>query len=391
MINQEEIRQAYYYTDVEPTLERLNTILEITENFEKEGESRLLCALNMRHMDIPEIERLGDYIAQAREKMEKELARIHKYEQDFNSEYATDHNGYYNSVNEILRHIRSHLSPLKTVLRKFCYRKQTNKSYHIPQQSVFDRSLLGVETYQPDLFDISEYPPEVQGLFNEMQKFFKEEAECMKICTEIIEEEQKIMRDPVQSKYLLDRYRRKAFEKLRHQVMLITEDVIENLKAICPVYNRFSDYASEEGFAQGEFHKHNVAEMDHFCLIEIATKNRDITNEEKALWGDNPALVKKIRYVILHFDELLPKDFKHKMMGYYEYIFCKWALPENIKQATAYFLKHYKGQHKPSKYGAVNKQSSKYDKGSNDVKTFIKNIGNLLSSSKIPDLTTQSA
>lgn len=395
MLNKEEVKQSYYYTDIEPTLDRLNTILDIAKNFEKEGASRLMCALSMKHMDIPEIERLGVYIAQAREKMEKELGRVRKYEKDFNAEFATDHNGYYNSVEEILKHIRSHMSPLKTILRKFCYRKQPSKSdmdfYHIPRQSVFDKSILSSGAFQPDLFDISEYPVEVQGLFSEMQKFFKAEVECMDICTGILEEELRIMKDPVQSKYLLDKYRRKAFEKLKNQIMLISDDVIENLKTLNPAYQRFSDYASEEGFAQGEFHKHNTADMDHFCLIEIATKNKDITNEEKSLWGDNPSLVKKIRYVIMHFDELLPKDFKHKMMGYYEYIFCQWALPGNIKRATGYFIKHYNGVHKTSKYAAVNKQSVHYYKDSDDVKDFIKNINLLLAASKQPELMDQSA
>lgn len=395
MLNKEEIRKSYYYTDIEPTLDRLNTILNIAQNFESEGASRLMCALNMKHMDIQEVERLGVYIAQARDKMEKELVRVRKYEKDFNAEFATDHNGYYNSVKEMLKHIRSHMSPLKTIFRKFCYRKQPSKSdmefYNIPRQSVFDKSVLGMGVYQPDLFDIADYPAEVQGLFTEMQKFFEAEVECMNICTSILEEELRIMKDPVQSKYLLDKYRRKAFEKLKNQIMLITDDVIENLKSLSPAYQRLCDYASEEGFAQGEFHKHNTADMDHFCLIEIATKNKDITNEEKALWGDNPSLVKKIRYVIKHFDELLPKDFKHKLMGYYEYVFCMWALPGNIKRATEYFIKHYNGAYKTSKYAAVNKQSVHYHKDSDDVKEFIKNINFLLSASKQPELMSQSA
>lgn len=395
MLNKEEIRKSYYYTDIEPTLDRLNTILNIAQNFESEGASRLMCALNMKHMDIQEVERLGVYIAQARDKMEKELVRVRKYEKDFNAEFATDHNGYYNSVKEMLKHIRSHMSPLKTIFRKFCYRKQPSKSdmefYNIPRQSVFDKSVLGMGVYQPDLFDIAEYPVEVQGLFTEMRKFFEAEVECMNICTSILEEELRIMKDPVQSKYLLDKYRRKAFEKLKNQIMLISDDVIENLKSLSPAYQRLCDYASEEGFAQGEFHKHNTADMDHFCLIEIATRNKDITNEEKALWGDNPSLVKKIRYVIKHFDELLPRDFKHKLMGYYEYVFCMWALPGNIKRATEYFIKHYNGAYKTSKYAAVNKQSVHYHKDSDDVKDFIKNINLLLSASKQPELMSQSA
>lgn len=104
---------AYYNTDIEPTLDRLNQVKDIVINFETEGADRLLCALSMKHMDLEEIERLTEYISQARDKMNKELERLHKYEKDFNRDFATDHNDYYNSVSEILRHMRSHMSPLK--------------------------------------------------------------------------------------------------------------------------------------------------------------------------------------------------------------------------------------------------------------------------------------
>jgi hypothetical protein len=49
-------------------------------------------------------------------------------------------------------------------------------------------------------------------------------------------------------------------------------------------------------------------------------------------------------------------------MGKYIYFFCKWALPTNIKQAHAYFLKHYHGKHKPSQYAAVNAHSKEWSK-----------------------------
>ena len=118
--------------------------------------------------------------------------------------------------------------------------------------------------------------------------------------------------------------------------------------------------------------------MDHFCLIELVEKAHGITDEEKENWGDDLTLIKKIRFVIKHFDELLPKNFKHKKMGYYQYIFCKWALPENIKRCTTYFINHYKGAHKVRQYAAVSRQSVKYLRDSKDVKEFMTRLKELL-------------
>ena len=82
---QQKCLKAYYKTDIEPTLDRLLQVKDIVSNFELEGADRLLSALKMKHMDFEEIERLAEYISQAREKMDKELVRLHKYEKDFNT------------------------------------------------------------------------------------------------------------------------------------------------------------------------------------------------------------------------------------------------------------------------------------------------------------------
>lgn len=386
---------AYYNTDIEPTLQRLHQVKDIVSNFEVEGANRLMSALKMKHMDLEEIERLTEYISQAREKMGKELDRLHRYEKDFNKDFATDHNDYYNSVSEILRHMRSHMSPLKTILKRFCPRQHPTTSecaaYDIPQKSVFEESTLSKGIYEGNLFDLSTYPPIVQGLFNELIGFFKAEEECMNLCTEILQEEMDIRKDPVRSKCSLDTYRRKAYKRLRNQIFLLNEETINCLKEITPAYQRYLTYSSDEGFAQGEFHKHNNADMEHFCIIECLTETAEITIEEKALWGNNPKTIKKIKYVISHFDELLPSDFRQKHMGLYLYIFCQWALQNNVKKALDYFIAHYKGMYKVVKYAAVNKHNVDYDKNSEIVKKFLSNIKVLFADSNDEDLMEEIA
>lgn len=147
----EEILRSYYYTDVEPTLDRLIEVKDIVTSFEKEGANRLQYALNMKHINEEEVERFASYISNARIKMEKELDRLRDFEEHFNEDFATDHNDYYNSVEGILRHIRSHMSPLKNVLRKFCPRRHPTVPqcvrYGIQQKSVFEGSVLAKGDY----------------------------------------------------------------------------------------------------------------------------------------------------------------------------------------------------------------------------------------------------
>ena len=399
MVNKDEIQQSYYYTDIEPTLDNLHEIIRICDIFIKEGGDRLMCAMGMRKWDIDEIERLSVYIVQSRQKMETELIRLRKYKEDFNDMFATDHNNYYNSVADLLSHIRSHTSPLKNLLKKTCNRRHPNKrdcqQYNIKPKSVRNASVLAAGSYQKPIFGVNDpsTPAQVSGLFRELEKFFADEKECMKICVDVLNEEAEIRKDPVKSKYVLDKYRRKAFEKLRGQIMLISDDTISTLKEITPAYQCFKRFATDEAFAQEEFHKHNVTDMDHFCLIELAVakqKNK-LENDELANWGDNPSWVEKIKCVIKHFDELLPDYFTHKMMGRFQYYFCKWALPGNISNATKYFIKHYNGNWKVSKYGAVNSHGKEYDQHSTEVKNFHSAIQTLLKDANMLEMSVHSA
>ena len=399
MIKEEEIKQSYYYTDIEPTLENLNDIIGICETFMKEGGDRLMCALGMRKWDIDEIERLSVYIVESRQKMEKELHQLNRYKREFNDMFATNHNDYYNSVANILEHIRSHTRPLKELLKKTCNRKHPNKNtckrYNIKPKSVRKESVLASDTYQRQIFGIDDptTPTQVSGLFRELNKFFADEKKCMEICKEVLKEEEDIRRDPVKSKYVLDKYRRRAFEKLRGVIMLITDDTIDTLIDINPTYQRYQNYSTDEAFAQEEFHKPNVPEMDQFCVIEfgVAKRKYQLDNDEIANWGKNPNWIKKIRYIVKHFDELLPDYFNHKMMGKFQFYFCKWALPGNIKKGNEYFIKHYKGNLKVSQYAAVNNHGKNYDQHSEEVKNFHKAIDILLKRNNMLEMAAESA
>ena len=182
----EEIRQAYYYTDIEPTLENLHDIIRISDIFIKEGGDRLMCAMDMRKWDLDEIERLTVYIIQSRQKMETELNRLKRYQEDFNYKFATDHNDYYNSVEIMLRRIRSHTSPLKNLLKNTCSRKHPNskacRRYNIKPKSVRKESVLVSDTYQKPVFGIDDptTPAQVAGLFHELNKFFANEKNVWK-------------------------------------------------------------------------------------------------------------------------------------------------------------------------------------------------------------------
>lgn len=398
-MNKEEIKRAYLRNDFDPVIENLEKVISICDQFKKSGGDRLQYAFEVKSWNLEQVNKLLELIMDARQKMEKELARIKKFETDFISTFATDYNGYFNNVEIVLTRMRSHTSPLKTILKKTCSSKKPRnfelELFNIEPKPVVDASVLATPEYQTSCIDIDDpsIPSPIRDLYHELISFFENQKEAFVICMRILKQVEEVKRDPIKSKYYLDNYRQKTWARIKNTVMLISEDTIEMLIKINPIYQRYQTRSSEEAFAQSEYHNVNTAEMDHFCLIEklVAQKKYGLEKDEIANWGNRPELVKKIKYVSNHFDEVLPSNFGQKSMGKYQYYFCKWALPGNIKACNKYFCKHYHGKWRPSGYAAVNSHSTDYVKRENEISNFREAIKGLLERANMPDIAEISA
>ena len=50
-MTKEEIKLSYYHSEIDPTKQRLNDIIEICKTFQEEGIDRLIYALGINFMD----------------------------------------------------------------------------------------------------------------------------------------------------------------------------------------------------------------------------------------------------------------------------------------------------------------------------------------------------
>ena len=139
----------------------------------------------------------------------------------------------------------------------------------------------------------------------------------------------KVQEEELQTQIDAEKERSEEIDKLKKYVG--TDEYIEELKTITPAYISYQKSSSEENFAANDFHEHNNADMEHFCLIELSEKDKDFTNEDYALFGKAPETIRKVKKAIAFFDDCLPDDFTKKKLGEYQYMFCIWAMPNNIK------------------------------------------------------------
>lgn len=383
----------YYSSVIDPTIDGLNEIVGICQNFKTDGEDRIMFAMKMRNWNIDDIERLEQYIMTACLRMQHSLTRVDTFGKEFNQQYATDENTYFDTVFQLMQRIKSFISPLRMLLKRTCNHhhpdKRTCAFYEIPTKSAVQESVLGGGTYHKAMFGMDDpsMPVEVRTFFTQLTTFFLLLGRCMRSCKKVLDDEKRVRNDPDLSLYVLKLYRKQCLKKLKSLLFLLTEDIIKAMEKSCPAYLAYQSSPSEEIFAQNEFHRHTINDMDHFCTIEYyrAMHDHNFDSEELSLWGNNPETIERVRRVVEHFDELLPEDFTQKMMGKYMCYFCQWALPGNIKAGTTYFQNHYHGRWRTVKYGAVNHHVASYNKNDKEVVNFVHAINNLQITPAAPD------
>lgn len=378
----QSIEDRYYCDDLDETRETLIALLRISKHFTDYGYDRLMAMLDLRKRSEEEIENLSKYLIEATAKMETEYLRATKYSVTYNEKYATDINGYYSKIHKVFTKVRSHMSPIRNLLKKGRPNKRPSqediKRFDISKKELIGSSVMGEASFEYQMFPIEEQPKIVQNLYEIYSRFIDAEGKCMELCIEMLDREEAIGNSEVESNALLEKDRKKWLHQLKDDVLLLNDDIISQLKAINPVYQERQKYASEKAFAPKGFHKFNTVSVRHYFLIdayECLKSKYEMC--ELAIWGKQHDVIDKVRKVVSEFDNLLPEYFKKSMMGQYIYFFCHWASNGEVKEVYNYFAHHYQGKYKIVGYAAVNNHCKTFNGNSVEYKRFINGINYL--------------
>lgn len=384
--NQKQIiEHTYIQKKLDASYQTLVEIIDLVQNFRTEGEARLQEFVHMRKRSKDEILHLADYMCDARLKMEKEYERATRNANGYNEKYPNNIGHYFGDISNVLSKLRSHMSALKTLLRRGYSSAHVPPSYSmrngIPPKPLIQSSVMGRAPYCNPIFPMEEEAEEVQYLFEQVKAFYAAEKKCMDLCVSILEKEKQNSQDPDYCTMLLRYERQKAWQKMEDEICLITDEVINTIKETNPAYKDRCNFASEREFAQFGFHRYNESVMNHLHLLDyyVSRLKKDYTRLELSLWGDQDDVIDNVRKVVADFDNLLPEHFSTKDMGRYMYYFCYWALSSNMKKVHRYFVETYKGKYNSVNYGAVMHHKATFNPEHVEYRVFISNISNLIS------------
>lgn len=370
--------------DPKEGLERIN------EDIKKFDEKRFLAALNYKNWDDTEIELMSREVSEYRIKLEKEHIRLIDFAKNFNKEFVTDNNRCFSTALKLLRKLRSGVSEVKRIYRKFCprpprhryyYRATTNK-----KRSAFDYSYLSINSYQLTLFPLDSeiYSSSVIGLYNEIGKFFHQLSLSLGLCLKVLADEEEIRKDSDHCNYLFEKFKKEVMKEMIDIVSLMPSDADFFQEEHNPAIASLKKFVSTKAWASHGFHNYPKNDVKYLILKEAQEEEKrgDITNEEKVIFGNLPDKIRMIRNIINHFDDLLLKDYhRTKLDAKTIAMFMRWCGISDEQCFVSYFNKLYEKNpnhlYQTVTKGAVNAAKNKLLREDKDDILFDKFVAEL--------------
>lgn len=373
----------YYSPSICNPEEGISQILLAASKF---NADRFLYGLQYKHWDEKKIELLSSEVANYTTKLEKELINLEEFAKIFNNEFATLNNKCFSSAMALLKKIRSGISETKRIFMRFCPRaRQDNILRMIGNNpvSAFDYSRISASSYQLSLFEFEGYPSSVNGLFNEMEKFFLILVRCLQLCKQVLKDEEKIKSDKRQCYLLFLEFKDKVLREIDDFRKLFSRNSVFLTAENCPAIDSRNRFDSDEDWASAGFHSFSQKEVKYLIISQVLDEEEgsDLTRKERLLFGNDVTTVHKYRYIIQHFDELIPESYHRKNFpAKYVQMFFHFVGIQDRHEADAvkYFFEIYqssKHKFKPVTHQAVNGYKKKVLEDKDEsYKKFIENL-----------------
>lgn len=295
---------------------------------------------------IDNVTTLDGMVMEASGILKQELVKLDKFSENFNQQFVTQNNKFFDSSFQLLNKIKSSASRFKTCFKELTPNHTTGSISNVPTNKplLYNRSPLGTEEYSPIMFtDL--YPQEVHNLCQHMQEFFQYIEDGLRICQEVLDEEAEIREDPDHCQDLWLQFKADLANRLSRIVKTININTPIYDSNNSPAINMRNRSASEKDFAQKGYHNLEYADAHTLGVKELVeeAQNDGLTKEEVALFPNDRELALKVRFFILHIDDYLPQNYHGKTIPA-KFIACLMQLckPTVDKHFVDYLTQTYK-------------------------------------------------
>jgi hypothetical protein len=361
-----------YSTIVQRDETGLTQIYEAAKELE---DLNVLEAILLCRFDIRKVEQTLNLVRMYQARLNNESMELVAFAETFIDEYATDNNKCFHIALKLVRKIGTTITGSMKIFRKYCptVRKRLEGSNNIVP--VLDYSRLTFRQYHSQFFGIEPYCELVKTLLFEQATFFYHLVAVLKVCKDMIRQEQEVRGDYARLKKIFDSSCDKVLKSIKDvkatfgPVKLVPEEELEERrKKARPMREWLSN----------DYHEHdnNWLRREAYIQRYIVGSRHGLDPEASQFFAHNPEHGALVCKLVDQFDSLGLAIRKTNVDGYdwqYESMdlvyFLKWSgvsyvdeqgkvvNEENEKRFYEnYVLKHYKGKIKLPSWQAVCRQ-----------------------------------
>lgn len=337
-----------------------------------------------------------NYIRTSDGLVQLEYSRLKRLQDEgFIEKFATNCNKRYSTCNMLMNKMRSGISRGLRMLEGLCEKKRSHGNIK-SKRKVVDSSKMGKCPYNSALWGLEQYKDSVHVLYNEIVSYKTHLNLCIDLCLYISRQVAYIRNHP-ESAY-------EKHQKNRQEVLLNNRSVIKRfIDMNADMENELMEKVevwkkekkSMEEISAMLYHTLDENEYNDWIISEevMAARRQGITNQERALWGDDKQQVMRCRAAYSHIDELDPEGQKDHIGGKFLALLHNWSkvLPiRGLDYWHTYFTDFYKtsgGVLTPVKLGAVKRglaQIAKEEIEKKEVDDFDQMMDNLVKKYMIP-------
>ena len=301
-----------------------------------------------------------------------EFSRLKKLEEEgFIEKFATNCNKRFSTCNMLMNKMRSSVSRGIGMLEKLCNKKRSRGNSQ-SKHRVINSSRMGNSSFNYMLFGLEHYKESVRTLYNEIVSYKKHLNECIDLCLYIIEQVAYIRNHP-ETAY--EKHKKNRLVVLLNNRSVIKRFIDMNAEMENELLEKVEAWKQEkksiEEISAMLYHTLDENEYNDWVISEevMAARRDGITNQERALWGDDKQQVICCRAAYSHIDELNPEGQEGRIGGPFLALLYKWSKVKSnrgMEYWLTYFTDFYKssgGVLTPVKKGAVKRGIAMIAKG----------------------------
>ena len=257
-----------------------------------------------------------------------EYARLKQLKDEgFIEKFATNYNKRYNTCQMLMNKMRSSISRGVEMLEKLCNKKRSHGKSK-SKRRVINNSKMGNSPYNSSLWGLEHHKESVHTLYGEIVSYKNHLTDCIELCLYIIQQVAFIRSHPKMA--------HEKHEKSRQEVLLNNRSVIKRYvdmnaemenHLMMQVEAWKQEKKSMEDICATLYHTLDENEYNDWIISEevMAARRQGITNQERALWGDDKQQVLRCRVAYSHIDELEPEGQAGHIGGKFLALLHSWS------------------------------------------------------------------